>query len=148
MKTVIAPTVYAKINDIYREYCGRRTTQEELNSWIKLCITQSILDAEELKTTFNYEEAHIEYFKSLKLFSVIKSEHEFDGSLKGITYDISICLKPYLLTFFGTDHLGVLKEAIHSLEDEVDDLSKQISDDIDTWCKNVECVFNAIESTT
>ena len=135
-------SVLTEINNICEAYCSDATTQEELVKWINNCLKLTITGELGIKQSFKYEECHIEYFKQLLLFSIVKSESDNDGYPIGITYDIAISIKPYLVMFFGTENIEVLREAVQLLEEDLSEISLKICEDITTWGQNVEAVFN------
>jgi len=136
--------VLTEINSIYANYCSDKTTQEDLVHWINNCLKLTITGELETRQSFKYEECHIEYFKQLLLFSIVKSESDNDGYPTGITYDIAISIKPYLMMFFGTENVDVLRDAVQLLDEDLNEISAKLYEDIDLWGQNVAAVFNRL----
>lgn len=138
-------SVIKEINKIQSNYFGSELNEEELREWIIHCIKITIEDKHEDKKTFTYSDCRIQYFKSLLMFSLIKIKTDSEGYETGTSYDIGINIKPYLLLSFGTDCLPVLQEAFKVyLKDDFEEISVQIFEEIDSWCRNVDFVFSQL----
>jgi len=135
-----------KLTEIKEDYCGSTKTFDDLFVWVSHCVRQTI-NTEGQKETykFYYNDCNIEYFTEHLLFSIIKNELTTEGSHTGISYDVSISMQPYLKNFFGVDRLGVLREAIRLLEEDLSEVSTEISTDIEAWCQNVSAIFNVTQ---
>ena len=145
MTSIIKVTdVLTEINNIYANYCSDKTTQKDLIHWINNCIKLTITDELQDRQSFKHEECHIEYFKHLLLFSIVKSESDNDGYPTGITYDIAISIKPYLMMFFGTENLDVLRDAVQLIDGDLDEISAKLYEDIYMWGENVAAVFSRL----
>jgi hypothetical protein len=142
--TSLVYNIHTKITEIQNLYCDKLTTVEDLNKWVTTCIHRSVgLIDEESVNSFYYNNCSIEYFADLLLFSIIKSEVDVEGNYTGITYDVALSVKPYFKDCFGVDRLRFLKEAVRLLEEDLTEVSDNITRDIDAWCQNVELVFSA-----
>lgn len=62
------------------------------------------------------------------LFSVIKSEQNAEGEPTGITYDIAINVQPYFRAYFGVDRIPVLQQAMQLLNEDLREVSEEISE--------------------
>ena len=134
----------AEINKIQSSYCLAETTEEQLIKWINNCVRLSIVDEPERKETFKYSGCRIQYLKKLTLFSLVKTKTDCDGYPTGVSYDIGIAVQPYLVMFFGTDRLPVLKQAVQLLDEDLEEISQKIFEDISAWCRNVDSVCNQL----
>jgi hypothetical protein len=128
--------------DLCAEYCCEQTSKEELSAWINDCINLSLsLSTRQPRKNFLYNDCRIEYLVDNLLFSVIKSEQNAEGEPTGITYDIAINVQPYFRAYFGVDRIPVLQQAMQLLNEDLREVSEEISDDIDQWSENIEHVF-------
>lgn len=134
-----------KLTEIRETYCETTKTYEDLVCWVNHCVKQTI-NTDEDKATYSlhYNNCSIEYLTEHLLFSIIKDELDDDGNHTGISYDVAISVQPYLKNFFGVDRLGVLKVAVRLLEEDLSEVSTEISKDIDAWCRNVSLVLNNV----
>ena len=136
-------SIHTKITEIQSLYCDKLTTVKDLSNWVTTCVQKSMgLTDEESISIFHYNNCSIEYLTELLLFSVIKSEIDGEGNYTGITYDVTLSVKPYLKDYFGVDRLEFLKKAVRLLEEDLTEVSDSITKDIDAWCQNVELVFS------
>jgi hypothetical protein len=130
------------LTKICLDYGSIQSGKEDLISWVNDCIKTSLdLPTRELKKSFKYNDCSIEYITENLLFSVVKGEQDADGLPTGITYDIAINVRPYFKAFFGVDRIPFLRKAVRLLDEDLNEISYEICDDIDQWCENVEQVF-------
>ena len=141
-KTSVHDILY-KLKEIKETYCETTKTFDDLIIWVNHCVEQTINTKDDrAKYKLYYDDCSIEYFTEHLLFSIIKNELTGDGGHTGVSYDVAISLEPYLKSFFGVDRLGVLREAMRLLEEDLSEVSAEIAKDIEAWCQNVTEVFN------
>jgi hypothetical protein len=137
-------SILEDIKEISSFYCELDITGEKLKHWVAHCVRLTIQNTDEKRETFIYTDCRIEYFKSIQMFSLIKTKIDNDGYATGTSYDIGINLNPYLLKFFGTDELPIINEMLRITDNDFKEISEELTEDILRWCLNVDSVFSQL----
>jgi hypothetical protein len=132
------------IGELVRKYCQDEGTFEDLVKWIYSCIAKSLYKNSylKLKLTYTYEECTIKYLKDTMIFSITKVKDFDDGkTLSENIYEVGVWVSAYLLSNYGDPVAERLAKDLLFSETDLYDLSKEISEDVEGWCKNIENVF-------
>lgn len=132
---------HLKIQEINKRYCNDSASVDLLWSWIRKCIKSSFVEGEKrTEIRYGYKKCYLEYNIKNLSFTVVSSDYNLDSE-DGILYDVGINIRPLLELHFGTDDVNVLKESVELLDEDFDEISKTLTDEIDTWCSHVRTVF-------